>query len=173
MIASLSRKLPSFCTCSNTTPKITPEITPHYKLLSERTTNKSSLFKKILHNVKKEQIELVKPSKAHVRPYLEKHMRVHTNERLFECSTCFKKFTSSAHLKRHMLVHSVVFSFECSICGKKCSQASNLKKHMLVHTGELPYECLICYKKFTQSAHLKTHAYSHRRKTLWMFDMHI
>ena len=54
-------------------------------------------------------------------------MRIHTNEKPYECDVCEKRFTS--------------------IC--------NLKKHMRIHTNEKPYECDVCEKRFTQSGHLK------------------
>ena len=32
---------------------------------------------------------------------LERHMRIHTNEKPYECDVCEKRFTQSQHLKAH------------------------------------------------------------------------
>ena len=36
---------------------------------------------------------------------LKKHMRIHTNEKPYECDVCDKAFRYSQHLKRHKRTH--------------------------------------------------------------------
>ena len=65
-------------------------------------------------------------------------MRIHTNEKPYECDVCERRFTQSQHLKAHKRIH----------------------------TNEKPYECDVCDKAFRDSGDLKKHkAYSHERET--------
>ena len=97
----------------------------------------------------------------------ERCTRIQTEEKLFKCLKCKKKFTR-CDLKTHNRTHSDQYNsgdskkpFKCQICEKKFTTSSNLDKHTRIHTGEKPFKCLICEKQFNQSSSLKTHTRIH------------
>ena len=89
--------------------------------------------------------------------HLERHVRIHINEKPYECDVCEKRFTQSSNLKTHMRIHTNEKPYECDVCDKAFRQLGNLQSHMRIHTNEKPYKCDVCEKRFTTSSSLKTH----------------
>ena len=58
--------------------------------------------------------------------------------------------STAGNLKRHMRIHTNEKQYECDVCEKRFSRSDTLKSHMRIHTNEKPYECDVCEKRFSQ-----------------------
>ena len=80
---------------------------------------------------------------------------------LLPCQYCNKLFTSNCYVQRHERIHTGEKPYNCDICGQWFSHKGNLSTHKRVHTGEKPYNCETCGKSFSQSSALKSHKLVH------------
>ena len=48
-----------------------------------------------------------------------------------------------------MRIHTNEKPYECDVCEKRFSDSGALKSHMRIHTNEKPYECDVCDEAFT------------------------
>ncbi|KAH8367762.1 hypothetical protein KR084_002439 [Drosophila pseudotakahashii] len=93
---------------------------------------------------------------------LVQHMKNHMGEKPFTCSLCDRSFTQSGSLNIHMRIHTGEKPFQCKLCDKCFTQASSLSVHMKIHAGEKPYPCPICGKSYSQQAYLNKHIQAHQ-----------
>lgn len=102
------------------------------------------------------------------------HLRSHTGK-LFSCSICSYSCSFKSNLVRHSRTHSGEKRFSCSSCSYSCSQNSDLVRHSMIHTGEEPshfQSAAICVQKGNSYQTLKTF-HSYKRKTILMFNLQI
>lgn len=83
---------------------------------------------------------------------LQGHLRSHTNERPFSCSHCERKFTYLTDKNRHELTHSKQFPLRCSVCDKgfAAGRKKQLDKHMQLHEAGEEFRCGFCDRTFTR-----------------------
>lgn len=119
---------------------------------------------------------------------LTRHLRIHRDEKPFECNVCNKRFRQGNQVRAHKETHgekpyvcwccgkrlglgsfwthmkehtSVKISYECAVCDKKLSTKKTLEMHTrLVHMGE-PYVCDICHKEFRKQKDFQLHKKEH------------
>ncbi|CAL4074167.1 unnamed protein product, partial [Meganyctiphanes norvegica] len=60
--------------------------------------------------------------------------------RYFRCLTCEKRFSCKQYLQKHMKVHSNEKPFQCALCSYKSMWKRNLKVHMKQHSRHLQQE---------------------------------
>ncbi|XP_062705624.1 zinc finger protein 678-like [Aedes albopictus] len=96
------------------------------------------------------------------RRTLEMHLRMHKNvdEGRFTCSFCAKKFGTKARLQRHERIHTNERPYGCRYCTKSFTNETTFRAHERSHTGEKGYCCEYCGKgnptKSALDAHLAT-----------------
>nr|XP_042910625.1 zinc finger protein 761-like [Parasteatoda tepidariorum] len=116
--------------------------------------------------------------------HMKRHQLVHTQERPFTCSVCFKSFNHKVSLLCHTrlhtgekpfsceLLHFIFFKniliilgrkqeHKCTICSYVAPHACVLKQHMKKHTQERPFACHLCPKAFNYKNCLDNHLCKH------------
>ena len=98
---------------------------------------------------------------------------IQVDQRLFcDFPSCSFSTKSSSNLTQHLRVHNDEKTFECPTCLQKFRSSSNLKVHVKsIHTKEKMYFCDYCEKRFAtkwqKQSHTKT---NHIRKREASFD---
>lgn len=79
---------------------------------------------------------------------------------------CARRFSRSDELNRHVRVHTGQKPFQCTVCARSFSRSDHLTTHTRTHTGEKPFTCDVCGKRFARSDERKRHGRVHVKQQL-------
>ncbi|XP_064645315.1 zinc finger protein 208-like isoform X2 [Lineus longissimus] len=147
-VASLSDSADLHCSLCNYDFDTNAEISEHMETHILRTSfkthdcqytcrhclrpfNDSSKFKAHLkwHSRWKQTCDIC-GCKFDSRSKMERHMRVHTGERPYECCYCQKRFTRTENLKMHVMrLHDVAEPLICKFCGNMYKERGDYQSH--------------------------------------------
>uniref|UniRef100_A0A8C2XLU1 C2H2-type domain-containing protein n=1 Tax=Cyclopterus lumpus TaxID=8103 RepID=A0A8C2XLU1_CYCLU len=84
----------------------------------------------------------------------------------FTCpmESCDRRFSRSDELNRHIRIHTGHKPFQCRICLRSFSRSDHLTTHTRTHTGEKPFSCDVCGKRFARSDERKRHGRVHQKQ---------
>ncbi|XP_028658807.1 early growth response protein 1-B [Erpetoichthys calabaricus] len=87
-------------------------------------------------------------------------------EKPFACpmDNCERRFSRSDELNRHLRIHTGHKPFQCRICLRSFSRSDHLTTHTRTHTGEKPFSCDVCGRRFARSDERKRHGRVHLKQ---------
>lgn len=94
---------------------------------------------------------------------LDQHMLVHSEDKT-ACKFCGREFVRKYQVEAHIkAVHQKLKPFQCPHCSESFASRKTLRHHIYIHTGEKPYVCDICGQAYRQPTCLKNHRKIHNK----------
>lgn len=93
-----------------------------------------------------------------VQDYLNVSREENASDSLYQCGTCYQRFSHSCSLSRHKRSCKKVVLIPCDLCDKTFSRIDNLKVHIKLKHGLGPsLDCSLCGARFRSKVRLEEH----------------
>ena len=99
---------------------------------------------------------------------MEKHVKLHGDDKPFVCDLCGADFKTKVYLYKHTIYahgtkeeNEKLKKYICSICSKKWRSAGELKEHEKAHSNKRDILCTQCHKGFNFKSVLRNHMKIH------------
>ncbi|XP_073831792.1 uncharacterized protein [Musca autumnalis] len=97
---------------------------------------------------------------------LDQHMLVHSEDKT-ACKFCGREFVRKYQVEAHIkAVHQKLKPHQCPHCSESFASRKTLRHHIYIHTGEKPYVCDICGQAYRQPTCLKNHRKIHNKNVV-------
>ncbi|XP_023239647.1 zinc finger and BTB domain-containing protein 14-like [Centruroides sculpturatus] len=83
----------------------------------------------------------------------QEHMKIHCEQKPYQCVKCHHSFKRKTDLARHIRIHTKPLS--CNFCLQKFAFRWQLTKHAKVHSQDGPFHCDTCREKFQNETSLQ------------------
>lgn len=104
--------------------------------------------------------------KTHPSPKSYEKTNSKDDERLYQCSLCFRRCKTKKTLSKHMKLHERTdhIKYSCDKCKREFKYKSFLESHVISVHMHSDYICHICVEKFECKEALEAHIDSHKEK---------
>lgn len=87
-----------------------------------------------------------------------KHLKIHNNEKPFQCTRCGKEFQTIGNFNIHLRVHTDFRPYACPSCPLRFRQLGQVQSHFKLHSNGKGIQCKKCGALFGRAIWMKDHA---------------